>query len=68
LAGIEKRYDELSQLMADPAVIADYNRLRETGQERTSLEPIVHAYHNTAKPCAIWTKPNRWRLMKPTPI
>jgi peptide chain release factor 1 len=45
LAGIEKRYDELSQLMADPAVIADYNRLRETGQERTSLEPIVHAYH-----------------------
>jgi peptide chain release factor 1 len=46
LAGIEKRYDELNNLMADPAVIADYNRLRETGQERTSLEPIVHAYHD----------------------
>ena len=46
LAGIEKRYDELNALMADPAVIADYNRLRETGQERTSLEPIVHAYHD----------------------
>src|SRR5512139_1798673 len=45
LAGIEKRYDELNVLMTDPAVIADYNRLRETGQERTSLEPIVHAYH-----------------------
>jgi peptide chain release factor 1 len=45
LAGIENRYDELNLLMADPAVIADYNRLRETGQERTSLEPIVHAYH-----------------------
>jgi len=46
LAGIEKRYDELNNLMTDPAVIADYNRLRETGQERTSLEPIVHAYHD----------------------
>jgi peptide chain release factor 1 len=46
LAGIEKRYDELNVLMTDPAVIADYTRLRETGQERTSLEPIVHAYHD----------------------
>ncbi|HSQ04420.1 MAG TPA: peptide chain release factor 1 [Burkholderiales bacterium] len=46
LAGIEGRYDELNLLMTDPAVIADYNRLRETGQERTSLEPIVHAYHD----------------------
>ncbi len=46
LAGIEKRYDELNNLMTDPAVIADYNRLRETGQERTGLEPIVHAYHD----------------------
>ena len=45
LAGIEKRYDELNTLMTDPAVIADYNRLRETGQERTGLEPIVQAYH-----------------------
>jgi peptide chain release factor 1 len=49
LAGIEKRYDELNALMSDPAVIADYNRLRETGQERTSLEPIVHAYHDYRK-------------------
>src|SRR5512143_3346647 len=46
IAGIEKRYDELNILMVDPAVIADYTRLRETGQERTSLEPIVHAYHD----------------------
>jgi peptide chain release factor 1 len=46
LAGIEKRYDELNVLMTDPAVIADYNRLRETGQERIALEPIVHAYHD----------------------
>ena len=45
LAGIEARYEALNALMSDPAVIADYTRLRETGQERTSLEPIVQAYH-----------------------
>ncbi len=45
LAGIEARYDELNNLMGDPAVLADYTRLRETGQERNNLEPIVHAYH-----------------------
>ncbi|MFN8598434.1 MAG: peptide chain release factor 1 [Anaerolineae bacterium] len=44
LAGIENRYEELNTLMSDPAVIADYNRLREVGQERTSLQPIVEAY------------------------
>ena len=44
LAGIEARYEELNHMMADPAVIADYTRLREVGQERTGLQPIVEAY------------------------
>jgi peptide chain release factor 1 len=44
LAGIEARYEELNTLMSDPAVIADYTRLREVGQERTALQPIVEAY------------------------
>src|SRR5512137_1554269 len=44
LAGIEARYEELNNLMSDPAVIADYTRLREVGQERTALQPIVEAY------------------------
>ena len=44
LAGIEARYEELNHLMSDPAVIADYTRLREVGQERTALQPIVEAY------------------------
>lgn len=46
LAGIEARYEELNHLMADPAVIADYNRLREVGQERNSLQPMVGAYQD----------------------
>jgi peptide chain release factor 1 len=44
LAGIEARYEELNNSMSDPAVIADYTRLREVGQERMALQPIVEAY------------------------
>ncbi|HEY4724063.1 MAG TPA: peptide chain release factor 1 [Anaerolineae bacterium] len=44
LAGIESRYEELNSLIVDPAVIGDYNRLREVGQERTNLLPMVDAY------------------------
>ena len=44
LAGIESRYEELNTLIVDPAVIGDYNRLREVGQERTNLLPMVEAY------------------------
>lgn len=41
LAGVEARYEELNKLMSDPDVIADYNRLRQVGQERSEIEPIV---------------------------
>ena len=44
LAGIEARYEELNNSMSDPAVIADYTRLRDVGQERMALQPIVEAY------------------------
>jgi peptide chain release factor 1 len=46
LAGIEARYEELNKLMSDPAVTGDYNRLREVGQERSELEPIVEAFRH----------------------
>ena len=44
LAGIEARYDELSRLLADPSVTGDYTRLRDLGQERAELQPIVDAF------------------------
>ncbi len=44
LAGIETRYEELGKLMSDPDVISDYNRLRQVGQERSEIEPIVEAF------------------------
>ena len=34
LADIERRYDELEQQMADPAVVTDHQRLQEIGRER----------------------------------
>lgn len=44
LAGIEARYEELNKLMSDPSVIGDYGRLRQVGQERSELEPIVEMF------------------------
>jgi peptide chain release factor 1 len=44
LADIERRFDELEQLMADPAVTADHLRLQEIGRERAELEEVVSAY------------------------
>ncbi|MBI5563599.1 MAG: peptide chain release factor 1 [Chloroflexi bacterium] len=44
MAGIESRYEELNTLMSDPQVLGDYTRLRDVGQERMNLVPIVEAY------------------------
>ncbi len=46
LAGIEKRYEELNQMLIE--VGDDYQRAAELGKERSDLEPIVgkaQAYH-----------------------
>jgi peptide chain release factor 1 len=44
LADIERRYEELENLMADPSVTSDHLRLQEVGRERAELEPVVTAY------------------------
>jgi peptide chain release factor 1 len=44
LAGIASRYDELEQLMADPTIAADYEKVAEYAQERSALQPIVEGY------------------------
>ena len=38
---IEEKYDELSNTISDPEVIADQNRWRELMKEHSNLEPIV---------------------------
>jgi peptide chain release factor 1 len=46
LAGIEARYEELNTLLADSAVTSDYAKLRDLGQERAELQPIVDAFRD----------------------
>jgi peptide chain release factor 1 len=43
---IEARYEELTRLMADPAVAQDYERVAEYAKERADLEEIVGVYRD----------------------
>jgi peptide chain release factor 1 len=45
IAKIVDRYDEIEQVMADPEVLADYQKIAELAQERSELSSIVNAYH-----------------------
>ncbi len=44
LADIERRYEELESLMADPEVTSDHLRLQEVGRERADLDGVVMAF------------------------
>ena len=44
LLWIEGRYDEITQLMTQPDVAADTDRLRKLMQEHAQLEPVLTAY------------------------
>ena len=44
LKGIEKRFQEIQEQLADPAVYADAPRLKKLSREQKELEPIVAAY------------------------
>jgi peptide chain release factor 1 len=46
LAGIEARYIELEQLMADPRVAQDYEKVAAYAQERAGLDAIVATYRS----------------------
>lgn len=44
LQQLEERYDQLSELMADPNVVSDTDKLRQYGKEQSELEPIVSTF------------------------
>ena len=44
LAGIEERFIELEQLMADPEIVADYEQVVKYSKERSKIEDIVKAF------------------------
>jgi len=49
LAAVAERFDELTRLMADPEVAADYVKVAEYAQERSDMEPVVQVYRELAK-------------------
>ncbi len=44
LEEVIQRYEELEQLMADPAIATDHQRLADLAQEQAELRPLVEAY------------------------
>ena len=44
LADIERRYEELSDLINDPEIIADNERWRKLMKEHSDITPIVEKY------------------------
>ena len=49
LAFIEERYEELSQKISDPEVIADQNKWRKLCKENSDITPIVEKYREYKK-------------------
>ncbi len=45
LDAVEARFDELTRLLADPAVAQDYEKVAEYAKERADLEETVGIYH-----------------------
>ena len=45
LGDINRRYQELDELFADPAIATDPARLQEIGRERAELEEVVTTYN-----------------------
>ncbi|MEI3597278.1 MULTISPECIES: peptide chain release factor 1 [unclassified Oceanobacillus] len=44
LQALEDRYNKLNELLSDPEVSSDPNKLREYGKEQSDLEDVVQAY------------------------
>lgn len=49
LASVEARYNELSELMAQPEVATDHQRLQQVAREQRELEDVVGAYRERRK-------------------
>jgi len=54
---IEKRYEELEQMIAQPEIATDPKQLQELLQERANLKNIVTQYQQY-KTCLLYTSPS----------
>ncbi|MBT3362468.1 MAG: peptide chain release factor 1 [Chloroflexi bacterium] len=46
LAGIEKRYNELGDLMAQPEISTDFEQIKTLSQEQSSIEDLVNKFRD----------------------
>ncbi|TWT03517.1 peptide chain release factor 1 [Planomicrobium sp. CPCC 101079] len=44
LQAVEDRYDRLNELLSDPAIVSDTNKLREYSKEQSDLQETVEVY------------------------
>ncbi|MDN7241798.1 peptide chain release factor 1 [Planococcus sp. N028] len=44
LQAVEDRYDRLNELLSDPTIVSDTNKLREYSKEQSDLQETVEAY------------------------
>lgn len=44
IAKVVERYEEIERKMAEPEVLADYQKIAELSQERSEMEPLVQSY------------------------
>jgi len=51
LAGIERRFEELAELLSDPDIYADPKNAAKLSKEQKELTPIVNAYRAYCKAC-----------------
>jgi peptide chain release factor 1 len=49
LAEVKRRYEEITQLLADPAVLSDQGRYRKLTKEHNELTPVVTTYDSYCK-------------------
>ena len=49
LRDIKARYEELNELLMNPEVLADHNRLRKLSKERAGIEDVVRAFEEYEK-------------------
>lgn len=45
LQSVEDRYERLNELLSDPEIVKDANKLREYSKEQSDIEKTVMAYH-----------------------
>ena len=44
MQAVENRYEKLNELLSDPAIISDSNKLREYSKEQSDIQETVEVY------------------------